>query len=194
MSVNRTPSWLLLQHISLRWKKDCRGGDHASQRSRRSHAYPLPAGFFDHPAFSNSEEAFPFHQHASRQTPQGFRERSARKIGPVQKAVGAVIIHIDGEEFKLDYDDGLKGGAPGIKVWDARLQSYLAPLRHSIPLKIGEYARIAYNSRMTDWDTGEWWYEIHIVNALAMSELTAPLDVFCSREPDKQYEKISALR
>jgi len=185
----RQHSWLLLQHIDLGWPKNCGGSDHASQRRHRPRALPLPAGFFDYPAFSNPEEAFPFHEYTRWPTPQGFREQSERIIGPTQKEVGAVAIHFDGEQFTLEYDDGLKGGPPHRRVWDPQLQSYLAPLRHSMALKTGEYTRIAYNSLRYHGRR----HELHIVNALVMTERAAPLDVFCSREPDKNYEQISML-
>lgn len=54
------------------------------------------------------------------------------------------------------------------------------------------YGRLTYNGRLTDYDTGEWYYEETIVNIIETDEPFGK-DVFTAREPDAFYEQTEFL-
>lgn len=59
-------------------------------------------------------------------------------------------------------------------------------------LKQGQYGRIIWNERKTDWDTGAWYYQLHALNLL-YSDKMPEADVFLTRKPDFEYKQIAAL-
>lgn len=59
-------------------------------------------------------------------------------------------------------------------------------------LKQGQYGRIIWNERKTDWDTGEWYYQLHILNLL-YSDKMPETDIFLTGKPDFEYKQIAAL-
>lgn len=59
-------------------------------------------------------------------------------------------------------------------------------------LKNGQYGRVIWNERKTDWDTGEWYYQLHALNLL-YSDKIPKADIFLTRKPDFEYKQIAAL-
>ena len=57
----------------------------------------------------------------------------------------------------------------------------------------GKYGRVLWNERNLDQDTGEWYYQLHIVNFLYDPEKTPKPDVFLSRSPDHEYQQMAVL-
>ncbi|MNC53655.1 hypothetical protein D3C76_1397000 [compost metagenome] len=58
-------------------------------------------------------------------------------------------------------------------------------------LSSNEYGRIMYNGRHTHLDTGEWYYELHLVNAMLIED-TSP-NVWISKDPTKEYKQLEIL-
>lgn len=59
-------------------------------------------------------------------------------------------------------------------------------------LKQGQYGRIIWNERKTDWDTGEWYYQLHILNLL-YSDKIPEADIFLTGKLDFEYKQIAVL-
>lgn len=60
-------------------------------------------------------------------------------------------------------------------------------------LSPGQYGRIIWNERKTDYDTGEWYYQLHIFNLLYPSDKTIDKSSFIKKEPDYQYKQLAYL-
>lgn len=60
-------------------------------------------------------------------------------------------------------------------------------------LKKEQYGRIVWNERKIDYDTGEWYYQHHIINLLHYSGKTPEIDIFIKRRPDFEYKQIAVL-
>lgn len=54
------------------------------------------------------------------------------------------------------------------------------------------YGRLIYNGRLTDYDTGEWYYEETIINFVCING-DFHKDIFTAREPDVRYEQTEIL-
>ncbi len=59
-------------------------------------------------------------------------------------------------------------------------------------LKQGQYGRVIWNERKTDWDTGEWYYQLHALNLL-YSEKMPEADIFLTGKPDFEYKQLAVL-
>lgn len=60
-------------------------------------------------------------------------------------------------------------------------------------LEPGQYGRILWNERLTDYDTGIWYYQLHIYNILLVKRGLPPADVLLTRQPDYEYEQLADL-
>lgn len=60
-------------------------------------------------------------------------------------------------------------------------------------LEAGQYGRVIWNERNLDYDTGEWYYQWHIINLLYDSDQLPEKDIFLARSPDFVYQQMAAL-
>ncbi|RKI65621.1 hypothetical protein D7V91_13970 [bacterium 1xD42-67] len=61
-------------------------------------------------------------------------------------------------------------------------------------LQPGQYGRIVWNERRTDYDDRTWYYQLHICNLFHTSlEQTVKEDIFLAVQPDLEYKQIADL-
>ena len=60
-------------------------------------------------------------------------------------------------------------------------------------LSPGQYGRIIWNERKTDYDTGEWYYQLHIFNFFYPPDETIEKDSFIKNKPDYVYKQLAYL-
>lgn len=60
-------------------------------------------------------------------------------------------------------------------------------------LRQGQYGRVIWNERKTDFDTGEWYYQLHASNLLHFSGEMPKPDIFLTGRPDFEYKQMAAL-
>lgn len=60
-------------------------------------------------------------------------------------------------------------------------------------LENGQYGRIIYNERLSDVDTGEWYYKLRMINIVNDESGKPATDIFISREIDYCYDKTADL-
>ena len=61
-------------------------------------------------------------------------------------------------------------------------------------LRSGQYGRIIWNERRTDYDNRTWYYQLHILNLFHMplgQEITK--DIFLAAQPDFEYKQLAVL-
>lgn len=71
-------------------------------------------------------------------------------------------------------------------------QSYPSVKDLNLSLKQGQYGHVIWNERKTDWDTGEWYYQLHALNLL-YSDKMPEADIFLTGKPDFEYKQIAVL-
>ncbi len=110
-------------------------------------------------------------------------------------------IRLDSESYEVTFFyDERRGGQPirqGHNKDYHNMDSLL--YRHDIlnetafSLKRGQYGRIIWNERQKDYDTGEWYYQMHVSNLLHYPEKKLKTDIFLTRRPDFEYKQMAVL-
>lgn len=58
----------------------------------------------------------------------------------------------------------------------------------------GQYGRVIWNERKIDCDTGEWYYQWHVINLVYCLDKILKADIFLTGRPDYEYRQVAALR
>ncbi|WP_088833776.1 hypothetical protein [Paenibacillus tyrfis] len=184
---------LLIQHIKIYWNKSHRGTPYATDRARMPQAYPLPANFFDeHP------RGYPIHLVYLEQQQDGLRERrndiqTLKKYNPLRVgAIEAITQEEDHYEIRYRYD-GHRGANPARTRYDVHTNTNIPLNERAMILQPGECGRICYNGRYTDYDTGEWYYNLDIINLIHLGDQPKSLRPFTKKPPDKTYQQMARL-
>lgn len=59
-------------------------------------------------------------------------------------------------------------------------------------LRQGQYGRVVWNERRTDCDTGEWYYQLHVINLFYLNKMPEA-DIFLTHKQDFEYRRTAAL-
>lgn len=57
----------------------------------------------------------------------------------------------------------------------------------------GEYGRVIWNERNVDYDTGVWYYQLHVYNILLFPRGVPSADALQVRQPDYEYRQLAEL-
>ena len=106
----------------------------------------------------------------------------------------------EGYSISFFYDEH-RSGMPYRRGRNQDFQNPNAPLyckdclnETAFILRPGQYGRIIWNERGTDYDSGTWYYQLHILNLLHVSpEQSITHDIFLAVQPDFKYKQIAAL-
>lgn len=60
-------------------------------------------------------------------------------------------------------------------------------------LRLGQYGRVIWNERKRSCDTGECYYQLHVVNLLHSTGEMPEQDIFLSGVPDFEYKQTAVL-
>ena len=61
-------------------------------------------------------------------------------------------------------------------------------------LKNNEYGRIIYNDRYVEFDSGQWYYELHTINFINCDKLKYREKMFFRKVPDYEHKDMQYLR
>lgn len=75
----------------------------------------------------------------------------------------------------------------------ARMYSRDCLNENAFLLAPGQYGRVVWNERNVDYDTGGWYYQLHIYNLFYGSRGVPPADVLIVNKPDFVYEQLADL-
>jgi hypothetical protein len=184
---------LLIQHIKLHWNKDCRGAPHSVTRSQMPKSHELPQTFFDY-----NPLGYPSHYMYLIQRKNGL-DKKINRIDTLtdheNERIGATEILKQGINYEIRYRYDFHGYAiPERHKYDPHECVYKPLNESAMVLKENEYGRIIYNGRYRDYDTGQWYYEMDIVNVIYISKDKVSLNIFTDNEPDRTYKQIAFLR
>ena len=106
----------------------------------------------------------------------------------------------EGYAISFFYDEH-RSGMPYRRGRNQDYQNSSSPLYHkdclnetAFILRSGQYGRIIWNERRTDYDNRTWYYQLHILNLFHMplgQEITK--DIFLAAQPDFEYKQIAVL-
>ena len=111
----------------------------------------------------------------------------------------SIRTNLQNYEVAFFYDQN-RSGRPVRQGHNKDYHNIDSPLyRHDIlnetvfSLKQGQYGRIIWNERKTDYDTGEWYYQYHIINLLHYMGKMIREDIFLNSRLDFEYKQIAKL-
>ncbi|MCI8313471.1 MAG: hypothetical protein HFH74_00185 [Lachnospiraceae bacterium] len=109
-------------------------------------------------------------------------------------------ISICGKEDKYELSYVHHCGAPVRRGHNKDYQNINSPFYQkdrlnetAFVLSPGQYGRIVWNERKTDYDTGEWYYQLHIFNLFYPLGETVKRDSFTKSKPDYVYKQLAYL-
>jgi hypothetical protein len=177
-----------VQYIRIFWTKASRGHARASRRNAVPRAFDLPADIIA------STEPTPVHAVSVEEANSFLPVRTAdiwAGDGSRALRIGCACIAFEatGLRLRFEYDES-HGGAPARRRFDAQGTSALLSEDVCL-LSPGDWARIEWNGRFVDIDTGSWWYELQTVN-VALAEDPSP-DLFLTANPTIVYSQLADL-
>lgn len=183
---------LLIQHIKLYWNKECRGAPYSTFRNQMPKAYNLPKDFFKY-----NPLGYPSHYIYFVQEKGGLKEEINRidtltEYENIRMGAVEIIKRESGHELRYRYD--FHRAIPERHKYDPKTCLYKPLNEIALSLFSNEYGRIIHNGRHVDYDTGDWYYNIDIINIINVTGNKIPLDIFSKKEPDKPYNQIAVLR
>lgn len=193
---------LLVQDICLSWGKEERGSVYAKKRAEFPMAYSLDKlpdtlhgdVIVHHLDFWQRDAMFQT-LHRS----DAYRFQFYTSIQDFNLTNLSIRLDSDNYEVTFFYDEN-RSGRPirqGHNKDYHNIDSLL--YRHDIlnetafSLKRGQYGRIIWNERKIDYDTGEWYYQLHVNNLLHCPEKTPKTDIFLTCGLDFEYKQMAVL-
>lgn len=172
---------LYAQIIKTSWTKSSRGGALATTRNAVPLALPMP----------DLQGGTLQVQHLFYSEGTAFKSPSTKSklldITPeLRYEHGSFALDWNGVELRTELrDSDWYLGAPGIKSTNPKIGHYT--------LESGQWVRLRWQGRFSDWDTGNWWYEHTCIN-VAHFEGNEQFDLFLKSEPTHQFIHLPQLR
>lgn len=193
---------LLIQDICLSWSKKEKNSFYAKKRAE----FPLVYSLDKSPDISRGDALVHrlgfWQKEDSFQTvhmDEGYCFQAYASVKDLNLTNLSVRLDEENYEVTFFYDEH-RSGQPvrrGHNKDYNNTDSYL--YRHDIlnetafSLNKGQYGCVIWNERKTDYDTGEWYYELHIINLLNCLEIMLKQDIFLSKRPDFEYKQMAEL-
>lgn len=190
---------LLIQHTKIFWLKECRGAPYSCQRNQLQKSWLLPHSFFEY-----HSQTFPIHFQYIIQTKKGFQEKInqllfAKEQQPMKVANLELTKKEDCYEIHFKYTPNA-GNPERLILRDRKTKFELSSNIYSTMLHEkafilyeNEYGQVLYNGRFTDYDTGQWYYELNSINLIYIDKNYKSIDIFVKKNPTKTYTQIAHL-
>lgn len=181
---------IISQLVLTEWDKKSRSAKYAAIRRDLPRAYELPPNFFSGLHRSHSFYAWQNGEH--------FRTRESFDFS-LSECGAEIIENASGAEVYFNYQNSI--GAPvrnyrhALRPVEAEDTTYLHSTLREKAFTLTEqqpYGRMIYNGRLSDYDTGQWYYRKAVINIFFISGKFGG-DLFTSREPDFVYEQTEIL-
>jgi len=177
---------VIIQSITLLWTKEVRGAPFSTLRNQYYNSFSLPELMIEY----KEESRIPFHELYITQNRNGFEIRG-NKVNYLDSfrsdwRIGCVEIKQNDDLLLIHFEYSDYCGKP-IR-YDNR-NNYLS--EKAFVLYKNEYGRIIYNGRLVHSDTGEWIYQIHVLNIY--NAHTNKKEILVTKKPDKEYKQVVVL-
>lgn len=195
---------LVIQQITLSWNKDERGAKGENARRRFPLAYPvedtacLGEVMVDRWDFLQEGEHFvdirqklrcPTKQHI-------FFYNSVTELN----LTNLLLSPQEGHLAVIFFYDEQRSGRPLRRGHNRDYHKIDSPFYRkdilnetAFVLDSDQYGRVIWNEHMIDWDTGNWYYQLHIYHIAALSKQILSRDLFLKRQPDYEYRQLAAM-
>ncbi len=196
---------LVVQDITLAWGKEERGAEYARARAGFPMAYPAETRVLSGEA---AVQRFVLRQEGKAfiDCMQKVRSRWVWQCYPHLKDMNLanILITAKGDFSPLEvtfFYDEHRSGKPFRRGHNKEYQDAQSPLYRkdclnetAFILEEGQYGRIVWNERKTDYDTGEWYYQLHILNLYHLRNQEIESDIFTAHIPDFEYRQMAELK
>lgn len=193
---------LFIQNICLTWGKKERGSVYADMRKRLPSACSidqLPDRFCGDVVMHHLY----FHQTGTKfhtlHIKDAYHFQYFSSVQDLNLTNLLIQTNPEGYEVTFFYDE-TRSGRPVRRGHNKDYHNIESPLyRHDMLnetaffLKPEQYGRIHWNERKIDYDTGEWYYQWHIINLLHNQDRMPEKDIFRNRKPDFEYKQMAVL-
>lgn len=194
---------LVIQVIYLEWNKECRGAPYSSIRSAMRCAFELPSNYTNYNSYSIYE--YKKHRIYLQQKKEGFETQFneviyLRKKSTLNIANVEIADNQQGYRIVFKYTPNIGKSVRTFK--DRNFKESFNKDKESISnflvepiglLQRNDYARIMYNGRHTDFDTGAWYYSKCIINLFNYNGNNVPSDILIRTEPNIIYTQLARL-
>jgi hypothetical protein len=177
---------VIIQSITILWNKKVRGAPYSTLRNRFSKSFSIPDKLINY----IGSTTIPFQEILVIQNENGFNIKG-NKVESLDshlndwKIASTEIQSKHGElHVYFKYSDSC--GKP--VRYDSRYH-YLS--EKAFILQSNEYGRITYNGRLVHNDTGEWIYQIMILNIY--NGHSDDIEILTKKSPLKDYKQIEML-
>lgn len=193
---------LFIQDICLSWGKKERASVYAKRRAEFPMAYSLHklSGPFHGDVIVHSLN---FRQRGTmfwpspRNDVHGFQ--FCRSVGDLN--LTNLFIQPEGESYEVTFFyDEHRGGRPVRRGHNKDYNNIDSLLyRHDIlnetvfSLRPGQYGRVIWNERKIDFDTGEWYYQLHVSNLWSCLGKMPKQEIFLTSRIDFEYKQMALL-
>lgn len=209
---------LAIQDITLTWGMDERGGRYAESRAAFPHAYTEDAApvrceavVFRRSYFQDGNAIVSAAQRLcicgilnGEQLEERIRWMNRRRVSTYASLADIDVTGLTAErsgcccEVGFFYDAGRcgmpfrRGSNKDYNNPESRLYQKNVLNERAFVLSGGRYGRIIWNERLSDADTGEWFYRLHIYNLFNAAGAFSGTE-FAARAPDFLYDQTAAL-
>ena len=181
---------ILCQQIIVEYDKSSRGAEGAAARGTLPKAYALPEAFWGQ---NGNCHCVWLRQNGT----DFFRRDSMPELSSIKEM--EIVENNDVYEITFTYHSAI--GKP-VRTFRHAKKPIITESMDYLQLPLKEkaftlnrdlfYGRLLYNGRLTDVDTGEWYYQTTIVNLL-FTEDRFERNLFVSRQPDVVYRQLERL-
>jgi hypothetical protein len=182
---------LIVQHTKIAWDKKSRGAPYAARRAQIAKAFALP---YASTKINQTENVLHYLYFVQLDAEIFERINSTDILNMNSEGrfkVGALEISEDGENYHVTYRYDWHNAMPVRNGFDYNRGGRVALIERAMTLPPDTYGRVLYNGRYVDSCTGEWYYNLDIINIINNKEASST--VFIEREPEIIYRQTAVL-
>lgn len=177
---------MIIQSITILWDKKVRGAPYSTLRNRFSKSFSIPDELINY----IGSTTFPFQEILIIQNEKEFEIKS-NKVEYLDShlndwKIASTVIQNKDDELQVYFKYNNSCGKP--VRYDSRYH-YLS--ENAFILQSSEYGRITYNGRLVHNDTGDWIYQLKILNIY--NGHSDDNEILTKKSPLKDYKQIEVL-
>lgn len=179
-------SQLIIQHIQISWTKTSRGGRLAQLRNQIPKVFELiePLATYD------KQDHYFVHKIEFCESNEFKKPMQNTSLSPI---VGEPYLFrngmVESESGIFKIKSQWNEGQPPRRILTKTDNQFTEG--KTFDITNDGWSQIEFNARLTDYDTGNWWYEHHIINSA-----TAPSDsrnIFIESKPTTRFQELAHL-
>lgn len=193
---------LLVQDICLSWGKDERSSIYAKKRAKFPMAYALdklPCAFNEDVLINRLNFWQRGNMFQTLHINDVYRFQSYASVQNLNLTNLSIQLGAEGYEVAFFYDVN-RSGLPIRRGHNKDYHNMASLLYYhdilnetAFFLRQGEYGRVIWNDRKVYCDTGEWYYQLHVINLLNYFGKIPEADIFLTSSLIFEYKQLAVL-